>query len=249
MKTLNLKTLNIKKTLITGAICSALPVAAMADSAPLAQAKLGNERVENNIDVGVARQKDNDDYISTFSGTLKLTDDIRVSTEMDSEGFLEVSAGHGFNLGKSYIEPYVGYGKTDHSDVKTAGVFASMKLNPSILVFADTSYEWRDANSDLGLGAQEELLDQQEWKTAVGANYTLNEKVVVGYTLHHDRTTDSGLLSYEDDNRNSHEVSLAFNATDKITPYVQYTYGPHRVSTGSMTVDEYSVEAGVNFRF
>ncbi len=244
-------TFNIKTTVIAGAICSALPVAAMADSAPLAQAKLGNERIENNIDVGVARQKDNDsDYISTFSGTLKLTDDIRVSTKMDSEGFLEVSAGHGFNLGKSYIEPYIGYGKTDHSDVKTAGVFASMKLNPSILVFADTSYEWRDANSDLGLGIQEELLDQQEWKTAVGASITLKEKLTLGYTLHHDRITDSGLQSYDiDDNRNSHEVSLAFNATDKITPYVQYTYGPHRVSTGSMIVDEYSVEAGVNFRF
>ena len=244
-----MKTLNIKKTLIAGTICSALPAAAIADSAMLEQAKLGNDRIENNISVGVAGQKDNDDYISTFSGTLKLTDDIRVSTEIDSEGYLEVNAGHGFSLGNSYIEPYAGYGKTDDSDVKTAGVFASMKLNKSIMIFADTSYEWRDANNDLGLGVQEELLDQEEWKTAVGASFTLNEKLTLGYTLHHDRITDTGLLSYDDDNRNSHEFSIAFKATDKIAPYVQYTQGPHRVSTGSMVEDNYSMEAGVNFRF
>jgi len=244
-----MKTFSLKNTLIAGAFYTTLPTIAMADSVMLDQAKLGNERVESSFNFQLSKQNSSDDYIGSIYGNVQLTDEIRVSTQLDSEGYLEFSTGYGFNIGSTYIEPYVSYGKTDFIDIKTTGAFVGIMINDSLMVFADTSYEWRTANSDLGLGIQEDLLDENEWRSALGASYTLNEKLIMGYTFHHNRIIDSGALSYENDNRNSHELSVAFNVTNEIAPYVQYTHGPHRVNQGSVIEDSNSFEAGINFRF
>ncbi|MEZ9835293.1 hypothetical protein BCU83_15860 [Vibrio breoganii] len=180
--------------------------------------------------------KTNDEYIGTLTGHLQATEHISVSAELDTTGYLELGTGYGFSLGKSYNEVYVSYGRGDLIDVYTLGVFSGFAVTENVLLFGNTSHEWRELVFDAIDGTR-------EWKNTVGASYAMHELVKLSYSFSYDKSlSQSGHRTYQ-------EVRVTF--TPKwVEPYVQYTFGDHRVTPADIKISQdATLELGLQFRF
>ncbi|WP_159737409.1 hypothetical protein [Vibrio atypicus] len=184
--------------------------------------------------------QNNDEWIGTVSGTIQATEEINISAEIDSTGYLELGTGYGIMLGSVYTEAYVSYGRADIIDIYDVGLFAATALTPQLMVFGNTSHEWRKNT----LGEHLPVFDhtEREWKNTLGASYSFNPWVNASYTFNYDKNlTDSGY-------RTNQDIQLTFKPR-WVEPYIKYTFGDHRVTPSSGVTGEDSIEFGVNVRF
>ncbi|MEZ9417159.1 hypothetical protein AB4189_23845, partial [Vibrio sp. 10N.286.49.E1] len=82
--------------------------------------------------------KAGDSWIGTVSGVIQATEEINVSAEIDSEGYLEIGTGYGLMLGNFYTEAFVSYGRADLIDIYDVGLFGGTAITNNIMVFANT---------------------------------------------------------------------------------------------------------------
>lgn len=196
--------------------------------------------------LGFQVSKTGDDWIGTVTGNLQATEEINVSAEIDSTGYLEIGTGYGLMLGQFYTEAYASYGRADSIDIYDIGVFTGTALSETMMLFASTSHEWRQTKTLLDI----DWFDQREWKSTVGLSYSPTSWLNTSYSFNHDRLLSGDRFSQEivNDNINSHDVTLTFKP-NWIEPYIKYTYGEHRARPGEQVTSDSTIEAGINFRF
>jgi len=181
--------------------------------------------------------KAGDSWIGTVSGVIQATEEINISAEVDSEGYLELGTGYGVMLGDYYTEAFVSYGRADIFDIYDIGVFGGTAISDNIMLFANTSHEWR--KSSLA------ILDMtsREWKNTVGASYSPSQYMNFSYSFSHDRQLTGNKGYY-----NSQDVTFTLKPK-WVEPYLKYSFGQKRVSPGDVFRSDGSVELGFNLRF
>ena len=93
--------------------------------------------------LGFQVSKTGDDWIGTITGSLQATEEINISAELDSTGYLEIGTGYGAMLGQFYTEAYASYGRADSIDIYDVGLFSGTALTETVMLYASTSHEWR----------------------------------------------------------------------------------------------------------
>nr|VVV04888.1 hypothetical protein AW0309160_02297 [Aliivibrio wodanis] len=188
-------------------------------------------------DLSVQFSQNNDEWVGTVTANLQATEEISFTADIDSTGYLEIGSGYGVMLGQFYTEAFVSYGRSDFVDIYNVGLFTGTALTQDIMVFANTSHEWRES-------VFSDWLDtDREWKNTLGASYTINQWSNFSYSFTHDREL-TGSKSYY----NSQDVTLTLKPK-WVEPYVKYTFGESRVSPSDRTRTENSYEVGFNLRF
>jgi hypothetical protein len=181
--------------------------------------------------------KTGDSWVGTVSGVIQATDAININAEIDSEGYLELGTGYGLVLGQFYTEAFVSYGRADLIDIYDVGIFSGTALSENIMLFANTSHEWRKFSlADLHDA-------NREWKSTIGTSYSPSEHMSFSYSFSHDRQ-----LTGEKGYYNSQDVTFTLKPK-WVEPYVKYTFGQKRVSPGDVFRSDGSVELGFNLRF
>ncbi|MEZ9895160.1 hypothetical protein AB4356_22570 [Vibrio lentus] len=183
--------------------------------------------------------KAGDNWIGTVSGVIQATEEINIGAEIDSEGYLEIGTGYGLMLGNFYTEAFVSYGRADLVDIYDIGLFGGTAITNNIMVFANTSHEWRDNVFADALN----IKTKREWKSTVGTSYSPTEFMNFSYSFSHDRqlTAPKGYYNSQD---------VTFTLKPKwVEPYVKYTFGQKRVSPSDPTRSDGIVELGFNLRF
>ncbi|MEO9497371.1 MAG: hypothetical protein ABJG42_23060 [Vibrio splendidus] len=181
--------------------------------------------------------KAGDSWIGTVSGVIQATEEINISAEIDSEGYLEIGTGYGLMLGNFYTEAFVSYGRADLIDIYDIGLFGGTAITSNIMVFANTSHEWRDISLSII-----DMTDR-EWKNTVGTSYSPTQFMNFSYSFSHDRQLTGSKGYY-----NSQDVTFTLKPK-WVEPYVKYTFGQKRVSPGDVFRSDGSVELGFNLRF
>ena len=106
---------------------------------------------------------------------------------------------------------------------------------------SNSSHEWRKSALGKSFPALENT--NREWKNTVGISYAPVDLITLGYAYNYDKKLTEG------GHRTNHEVRVTLKPK-WVEPYVKYTFGEHRVSSGSTKVSEdNSIELGVNFNF
>ena len=91
--------------------------------------------------------KAGDSWIGTVSGVIQATEEINISAEIDSEGYLEIGTGYGLMLGNFYTEAFVSYGRADLIDIYDIGLFGGTAITNNIMVFAHKFIIFKSSNS------------------------------------------------------------------------------------------------------
>ncbi|WP_394250009.1 hypothetical protein [Vibrio profundi] len=203
---------------------------------------LANEHAPNTLSyhepsLSFQTAKAGDSWIGTVSGVIQATEEINISAEIDSEGYLELGTGYGLMLGDYYAEAFVSYGRADLMDIYDIGLFGGTALTDNIMVFANTSHEWRKVSIPIF------DMTSREWKNTIGTSYSPSEYMNFSYSFSHDRslTGDKGYYNSQD---------VTFTLKPKwVEPYLKYTFGQKRVSPGDVFRSDGSVELGFNLRF
>ncbi|EHN70427.1 hypothetical protein [Aliivibrio fischeri] len=190
-------------------------------------------------DLSVQLSQNNDEWVGTVTTNLQATEEISFTADIDSTGYLEIGSGYGVMFGQFYTEAFVSYGRADLIDIYNVGVFTGTALTKDIMLFANTSHEWRDNVFSDALN----LKTNREWKNTLGASYTINQWSNFSYSFTHDREL-TGSKSYY----NSQDITLTLKPK-WVEPYVKYTFGESRVSPSDRTRTENSYEIGFNLRF
>ena len=190
-------------------------------------------------DLSIQLSQNNDEWVGTFTANLQATEEISFTADIDSTGYLEIGSGYGVMLGQFYTEAFVSYGRADFIDIYNAGLFTGTALTQDIMIFANTSHEWREYVFSDWLDSKA----NREWKNTLGASYTINQWSNFSYSFTHDREL-TGSKSYY----NSQDVTLTLKPK-WVEPYVKYTFGESRVSPSDRTRTENSYEVGFNLRF
>ncbi|MUJ18620.1 hypothetical protein GNP79_15315 [Aliivibrio fischeri] len=190
-------------------------------------------------DLSVQLSQNNDEWVGTVTANLQATEEISFTADIDSTGYLEIGSGYGVMFGQFYTEAFVSYGRADLIDIYNVGVFTGTALTKDIMLFANTSHEWRDNVFSDALN----LKTNREWKNTLGASYTINQWSNFSYSFTHDREL-TGSKSYY----NSQDITLTLKPK-WVEPYVKYTFGESRVSPSDRTRTENSYEIGFNLRF
>ncbi len=181
--------------------------------------------------------KAGDSWVGTVSGVIQATEEINISAEIDSEGYLELGTGYGLMLGDYYTEAFISYGRADLMDIYDIGLFGGAALTDNIMVFANTSHEWRKVSIPIF------DMTNREWKNTIGTSYSPSQYMNFSYSFSHDRslTGDKGYYNSQD---------VTFTLKPKwVEPYLKYTFGQKRVSPGDVFRSDGSVELGFNLRF
>jgi len=189
-----------------------------------------------------------DTWIATLFGSVEVTERVTMTVELDSEGYLAVGAGYGFDLPRAFVEPFFTYGRSDLLDIYDLGIFGAYMVTPRVTAYAVMAHEWRETSSFPVLAPK--LFDQTEWRTTIGFNYKLVEWMDVDLSGNHYRllTGNRGVNEVENDNISS--GSLAFNLTTKpVEPFLRFTVGRHRVRPGDPVLTDSSFELGLRFAF
>ena len=202
--------------------------------------------IANEAQLGAQVSKTGDNWIGTVTGSLQATEQINVSAEIDSTGYLEIGTGYGLMLGQFYTEAFASYGRADSIDIYDAGVFSGTALTETVMLYASTSHEWRKTKTMLDL----DWFDQREWKTTLGISYSPLPWLNTSYSFNHDRLLSGDRFSQDiiNDNINSHDVTITFKPK-WVEPYIKYTYGEYRARPGEQITSDSTIEAGINFRF
>lgn len=202
--------------------------------------------IANEPQLGFQVSKTGDDWIGTVTGSLQATEEINVSAEIDSTGYLEIGTGYGVMLGQFYTEAYASYGRADSIDIYDIGIFTGTALSETVMIYASTSHEWRQTKALLDI----DWFDQREWKNTVGISYSPKPWLNTSYSFNHDRLLSGDRFSQDiiNDNINSHDITVTFKPK-WVEPYVKYTYGEHRARPGERITSDSTIEAGINFRF
>ncbi|WP_394135197.1 hypothetical protein [Aliivibrio fischeri] len=190
-------------------------------------------------DLSVQLSQNNDEWVGTVTANLQATEEISFTADIDSTGYLEIGSGYGVMFGQFYTEAFVSYGRADLIDIYNVGVFTGTALTKDIMLFANTSHEWRDNVFSDALN----LKTNREWKNTFGTSYTINQWSNFSYSFTHDREL-TGSKSYY----NSQDITLTLKPK-WVEPYVKYTFGESRVSPNDRTRTENSYEIGFNLRF
>lgn len=190
-------------------------------------------------DLSVQLSQNSDEWVGTVTANLQATEEISFTADIDSTGYLEIGSGYGVMFGQFYTEAFVSYGRADLIDIYNVGVFTGTALTKDIMLFANTSHEWRDNVFSDALN----LKTNREWKNTLGASYTINQWSNFSYSFTHDREL-TGSKSYY----NSQDITLTLKPK-WVEPYVKYTFGESRVSPSDRTRTENSYEIGFNLRF
>jgi len=196
--------------------------------------------------IGFQVSKTGDDWIGTVTGSIQATEEVNVSAEIDSTGYLEIGTGYGLMFGQLYTEAFASYGRADSIDIYDLGIFTGTALTENLMAFASTSHEWRDTKALIDI----DWLDQREWKSSIGLSYSPLEWLNTSYNFNHDRLLSGNRWSQDvvNDNINSHDITITFKPK-WVEPYLKYTYGEYRVRPGERVTSESSYEMGVNFKF
>ncbi|MEZ9592193.1 hypothetical protein AB4302_14630 [Vibrio breoganii] len=177
-----------------------------------------------------------DSWVGTVSGTIQATEQVNISADIDSTGYLELGTGYGVMFGDFYTEAFISYGRADIIDIYSLGAFSGTALNESTIAFLSSSYEWRSSSVDIiDLGIE-------EWKNTVGVNYSPIDFIRIGYSFNYDRKITEG--GY----RTNQDVQLTLRPK-WVQPYFKYIFGEHRSTPSSKVTSENSYEFGVNFSF
>ncbi|MUK75498.1 hypothetical protein GNP84_01105 [Aliivibrio fischeri] len=190
-------------------------------------------------DLSVQLSQSNDEWVGTVTANLQATEELSFTADIDSTGYLEIGSGYGLMLGQFYTEAFVSYGRADLIDIYNVGLFTGTALTRDIMIFANTSHEWRES-------VFLDLLNtktNREWKNTLGASYTINQWSSFSYSFTHDREL-TGSKSYY----NSQDITLTLKPK-WVEPYVKYTFGESRISPSDRTRTENSYEVGFNLRF
>ncbi|WP_063663827.1 hypothetical protein [Aliivibrio fischeri] len=190
-------------------------------------------------DLSVQLSQNSDEWVGTVTANLQATEEISFTADIDSTGYLEIGSGYGVMFGQFYTEAFVSYGRADLIDIYNVGVFTGTALTKDIMLFANTSHEWRDNVFSDALN----LKTNREWKNTFGASYTINQWSNFSYSFTHDREL-TGSKSYY----NSQDITLTLKPK-WVEPYVKYTFGESRVSPSDRARTENSYEIGFNLRF
>ncbi|PTP00360.1 hypothetical protein CWN88_15310 [Vibrio splendidus] len=181
--------------------------------------------------------KAGDSWIGTVSGVIQATEEVNISAEIDSEGYLELGTGYGVMLGDYYTEAFISYGRADFFDIYDIGLFSGTALTNNIMVFGNTSHEWRKFPLfDLSDASR-------EWKSTIGTSYSPTQFMNFAYSFSHDRQLTGSKGYY-----NSQDVTFTLKPK-WVEPYVKYTFGQKRVSPSDRTRSDGIVELGFNLRF
>ncbi|OCH13002.1 hypothetical protein A6E05_07605 [Aliivibrio sp. 1S165] len=200
-------------------------------------------------DLSVQLSQNNDEWVGTVTANLQATEAISFTADIDSTGYLEIGSGYGVMLGQFYTEAFVSYGRADIFDIYNVGLFTGTALTQDIMIFANTSHEWRKgvfSESIFQPGVNNNFNafnTTREWKNTLGASYTINQWSNFSYSFTHDREL-TGSKSYY----NSQDVTLTLKPK-WVEPYMKYTFGESRVSPSDKTRTENSYEIGFNLRF
>ncbi|ROS01764.1 hypothetical protein EDC56_2209 [Sinobacterium caligoides] len=241
----------MKKIILTAAVMAATLAAttASAQSSLLDEVQSGSNYKNTNFNAQVYQIDDDYDTVAAFTANVQVNDALRMSAQLDTEGYMEVSAGYGFAFNNGiYLEPYANYGKTDFLDIYSLGAFSGLAITEKLMMFADVSHQWRNGR-DIGDVYDASSSNQRELLTAIGASYDLLDSLNASYTFHYDNVIEDGGMKNESDSRTSHEINLTYSGFGRFEPYVQYTTGEYRVSEGAQVSNEESVEFGFNYRF
>lgn len=199
-------------------------------------------------DLRLSTYKIDDSYYASLSGTVNVDENISIDATLESTGFLELGVAYGevvFDL--AYAEAYVNYGRSDITDIYTLGMFAGLPVGESLLLFANTSYDWRRTQDNLGGVTNLGKSDQEEWKNTVGFNYTIHQWVTFSSSYNLDYLTDSPKI-FDDKTATSWDATITFNAP-WFSPYVKYSKGKYRVTPDQQRKSQDNVELGINFNF
>ncbi|OEF20022.1 hypothetical protein [Aliivibrio logei] len=188
-------------------------------------------------DLSVQLSQNNDEWVGSVTANLQATDEISFTADIDSTGYLEIGSGYDVMLGQFYTEAFVSYGRADFIDIYNVGLFTGTALTQDIMIFANTSHEWRESIFSDWFDTD------REWKNTLGASYTINQWSNFSYSFTHDREL-TGSKSYY----NSQDVTLTLKPK-WVEPYVKYTFGESRVSPSDRTRTDNSYEIGFNLRF
>jgi len=185
-----------------------------------------------------------DDWLASLYGSIQITEKITLTTELDSNGYLGLGAGYSFFFKRSYIEPYLSYGRSDLLDLYDAGMFGAYILSPKWTAFGFTTHQWRDTTF-LPLLAPK-LFNQTEWITTLGVNYDFAEWGDVDLTVNHYRLLSGNRGINEVANDNITSLSVGLNSSlEPVEPFVRFTVGEHRVRPGDPVLTESSIEFGI----
>lgn len=199
-------------------------------------------------DLRFSTYKIDDNYYGSLSATVNMNENISIDATLDSSGYLELGGAYGDVLFDTmYAETYVSYGRTDTTDIYTIGVFAGLPVSEKVMLFANTSYDWRRTQDNIGGIGNLGAFDEDEWMNMVGLSIsahkflTLSSTYSVDYLIDNPSEVDSKVAT-------SWDATATFNLP-WISPYIKYTNGNYRVTVGEERKSQDNIELGINFNF
>lgn len=199
-------------------------------------------------DLRFSTYKVDGNYYASLSGTVSVDENISIDAMLDSGGYLELGVAYGdvvFDI--AYAEGYVNYGRSDTTDIYTVGLFAGLPVGEKVMLFTNTSYDWRRTQDNIGGIDNLGLFDEEEWKNMLGISYSVHPLVSLSSTYSVDYLMDSVNI-VDDKFATSWDATATFN-TPWLSPYVKYTKGNYRVTPDQQRKSQKNLELGLNFNF
>lgn len=208
---------------------------------------LNNEKYRE-PDLQFSTYKIDDTYYGSFSGTINVDENIFIDATIDTSGYLEIGTGYGEVIfDRIYSEAYINYGRSDTTDIYTLGVFAGMPVSEEVMLFFNSSYDWRKTQNNIGGTDNLGLFDEEEWKNTIGFSYQVHKWVSFSATYNIDYLVDTPIV-LDDKTATSWDSTFTINSP-LLKPYIKYSKGNYRVSPEQQRKSQDSIEFGVNFNF
>ncbi|WP_234496287.1 hypothetical protein [Vibrio maritimus] len=199
------------------------------------------------IDFNVQATQYQDETIGVFGVDIAATDSLTVSAEVDTDRYLQFGLSYDWLIERNYFSVYGQYGFDESIDIYDIGFMYGYSVSPSLFVYWDTYYQWRDTTKAYELPDPIDYANhRQEWKNTVGVSYSIHPMVDLGANYNVDVLTSQH--GFENGTRNSFDLSATLN-TPYVQPYVKYTKGQYRVRPGRPIEDSSNVEFGFYLDF
>jgi hypothetical protein len=199
------------------------------------------------VDFNIQATKYQDEVIGVFGIDVAATDSVTLSAEVDTDRYLQFGASYDWLKGNHYFNVYGQYGFDDTIDIYDVGFMYGYSTAPSLFVYWDTYYQWRDTSKAVELPEPIDYANhRREWKNTLGASYSVHPLLDIGVSYNVDVLTSQH--GFENSTRSSYDISATVN-TPYVQPYVKYTKGQYRVRPGRPIEDSSNVELGFYLDF